>query len=212
MKYNSFHPKYSPTECARICVCRYALKIAERRVNAGRSRCDVIPVPSRRAKNRCLRLVEATYMDICVYCSRILAIKDLFKPLKRQRSAYNRIVDVHYMSPLNVNYPVYRKNIYPRGTKLGGFCSTTNLSRDTRLTNRKYTEWPRNVLEYLTVKSTLNTLCTHPKTQSWSVSLYNQPFTRYTCTRLLKIRKIRNVTNDLKLTLETSHLKLPHIH
>ncbi len=81
----------------------------------------------------------------------------------------------------------------------------------------KCTEWSQNDLEHLTVKRSLYTLSTHPRGSHFgpvrSVTICFQD------TRWLKIGKIRNSPNDLRLTLNTylltvkctlSKSKVPH--
>ncbi len=83
---------------------------------------------------------------------------------------------------LTVKSTLYALNTYHRDPNFGPFCSTTSRSRDTikAIKNWKCTERPQIKLEHLTVKGTLYILNTwHRGQKIWSVSPYDQQFSRY---------------------------------
>ncbi len=108
-------------------------------------------------------------------------------------------------TPNAQKYSIYSK--YPRGSNIVWFRSTTICFRDTRL--------PKSEMHWMTsdwqwafkrLKCPAHTRCLPSRPTFWSVSFYNQPFSRYIYTKLLQ-KKNRKYTEWLQSDIEDIMVK-----
>ena len=110
-------------------------------------------------------------------------------------------------------YPIYIKYL-PRGANFGSFCSSTSRFWDTSFSkignavHRMASKWPwtHNGQKYPTCTKYLP-----PRPKVWSVSLYNQPFSRY---KIVENRKCTEGPENylehlaVKSTLQTPDIQI----
>ncbi len=105
-------------------------------------------------------------------------------------------------------YPIYTKYLRLRFKFWSVSLYNQSFSRRKVGENQQCTEWPQNDMKYLTVKRTLYMLlyiysCIKvliPRLNIRSVSLYDQPFTRYDVVEMGKI-EMHRLTSDWPWTL-----------
>ena len=132
------------------------------------------------------------------FCSTTIGFRDIRSPENRKCTEWPQTELEH----LTVKITPCTLNTYPWGPILVRFALRVFVSEIQYVykvgENWKGTEWSQIELEHLTVKSTLYTLCTYPRSPNFGTL-------RSTTNRFhdTSSSKIGNAPNDLKLNLNT---------